>query len=229
MTTKSGIKGCKVQVYWGHTRVTLGDMVVDGGDDHVWYFYGNEATPLQHAPISSKKLIILATEGATTRPLVNYELEPIEGTLTVPAAMPAYDSIEASYYYYNSTPLDLTTRGFRVETLPHSYDVDIYNQPHYCVHNQYPSKVKFDLVLTSEAQRNLLTESLMHSYYFILIDNQIDAGYGLRAYEGPIRSDEQWSVYKGENYLLPIEMDVQNFGIYDSTSDTIDWTAYWNA
>ena len=226
MVRRSGTNGCYVGVYYGHTRINSAPMVVDGGDDHIWYFYGNEATPLAHYPVSTQNLIIIATLAGVSRVLVNYELEPLQGSITIGAALPAFDSVTASYYYYNSSDNALLTHGFEVDFPEHNFELSIFGEPVYTLSHNFPTKVRFDVVLTSESQRNLLTEAMQYGYFFILIDKYIDAGYGLRAYEGPIQSNEQASFFKGKPYLLPIVLEVQQCGVWAEATDTIDWTAF---
>jgi hypothetical protein len=203
-------------------------MVVDGGDDHVWYFYDNDATPNRRFPISTKNIRLVGTKGGDSEFIVNFDLEPISGTLTVDASLPAYDSISASYYYYvNVTDgVDILTQNFMVEFPRPVSDVDIWGQPHYSEINNYPHKLKMNVVLTAESQRNLLTEAMFNAYYFLVIDKNFDSTFGLRAYEGPLWSDEQGSIGKGASYLLPIELMVQQFGRYDATTNEITW-GWW--
>jgi hypothetical protein len=223
---KSGSYGCHVGVYWGHTRVTSAPMVVDGGDDHIWYFYGNEATPLAHKPVSTQNLIIIATLAGVSRVLVNYEIEPLQGSITIGAALPAFDSVTASFYYYNATPLSILTKDFDVPYPEHNYELSIFGEPVYTLNHNYPAKVEFKFVMSAEVQRHLLTESMERGYFFILIDRYIDATYGLRAYEGPIVSGEVAAFQKGKSYLLPIVLEVQQRGLWTEATNTIDWTAF---
>ena len=144
--------------------------------------------------------------------IVNFDLEPISGTLTVNADLPAYDEVEADYYYYIDFDIDILTQNFKTEFPKPIAELDIWGQPHYQVKNNYPHKVTFRVVLTNETQRNLLTKSMFYADYFILMDKNIDNDFGLRAYEGPIWSNEQGSVQKGASYLLPIELMVEQFG-----------------
>jgi len=215
----SGIEGCKITIYFGHTRVT-DEALGATGDDHVWTFV--------HSPVGTKNLRLIGTIGADSEYIVNYDLSPIAGILTVAAVLPAYDSISASYYRYaNITDgVDILVQDYKVEFPKPVADIDIWGQPHYQEHNNYPHKVSFKVVLSAEGQRNLLTESMFRSFRFILIDKNIDETYGLRAFEGPLWSDEQGSIKKGASYLLPIELMVQQFGLYDLDDNEITW-GFW--
>lgn len=220
MSYQAMLDPTKITIYFGHTRVSNEALDVDVGDDHIWYF--------DHAPVSTENLRLIGTVGGESEFIVNFDLEPISGTLTVDAALPAYDSIAAWYFYYVEIEdgADILIQDYRVEFPRLISNVDIFGQPHYQVHNNYPHKVSFKVVLTNEAQRNLLTEAMFYSYYFILIDKNIGATYGLRAYEGPIWSNEQGSIRKGASYLLPIELMVEQFGSYDADDNEITWGFY---
>lgn len=218
-----------IAVYYGNTHVSAGTMVVDGSNDHIWYFYGTEATPIRHYPISSKNLILLGTKSGVSRFLVNYTLEPLTGKITIPASFPVFDSITAWFYYYTiATPIPVLTQNFLVEIPDPSYQPSIWDEPSYVLHNVVPTAVNFNMVLSDESQRNLLTESIMHGYFFLIVDKYIPDTYGIKAYEGPIISKEQMSLYKGLSYLLPIKMSVCQVGSYDHTSATINWEAFKN-
>lgn len=208
MSISNLTKGCKITVFFGHTRVD-NEALGATGDDHVWTF--------TNSPVSSKNLRLIGTVGADTEFIVNYDVEPISGTLTVDAVLPAYDSIAAWYFYYTNTADgdDILTQNFKVEFPRPVADIDIFGQPHYQIHNNYPHKLTMKVVLSNESQRNLLTESMFSADFFLVLDKNIDADFGLRAYEGPLWSDEQGSVEKGASYLLPIELFVQQFGAID--------------
>jgi hypothetical protein len=220
---KSGTRGCYVTIYFGNTRLTGKTLTPDPAatpDDHLFYF--------ANTPVSTRNLRLIGTVGADTEYIVNYDLEPISGALTVDAALPAYDSIDADYFYYTNLTdgLDILVKDYHVTFPKHSSVIDIFGQPHFQDQNNYPYNVNFKVVLTSEDQRNLLTQAMFWNHYFILIDKNFDASYGHRAFEGPIWSDEQGSMYKGASYLLPIELNVQQFGSYNATTDEITW-GFW--
>lgn len=221
--TKSGMQGCKITVYFGNTRVTGETLTPDPAatpDDHLFFF--------AHHPVSTRNLRLIGTIGGVTEFIVNYDLEPISGALTVGAALPAYDSIDADYFYYvNITDgVDVLVQDYRVLFPKHAGEADMFGQPHFQDQNNYPQTVSFKLVLSGEWERNLLTEAMFGNFYFILIDKNFDATYGHRAFEGPLWSEEQGSLYKGASYLLPIELNVQQFGSYDLTTDEITW-GFW--
>lgn len=221
MSYRALLKGTKIAIYFGHTRETDEALTVNPGDDHEWTF--------DNYPVSTKNLRLIGTFGGEQEFIINYSLEPLTGTLTIPATLPAYTSIAASYFYYVNTAdgANILVQDYRVEFPRPTADIDIFGQPHYQIHNNYPHKVSFKVVLTNELQRNLLTEAMFFSYYFIVIDKNIGATYGLRAYEGPLWSNEQGSIKKGMGPLLPIELMVQNFGSYDEDDNEINWS-FWD-
>ena len=208
MSYASTTKGCKINIYFKNTRVTA-ETLNTTGDDHVFTF--------DHAPVSTKNLRLVGTFGGVNEFIVNYDLEPISGKLTVAAALPAYTAIVADYFYYANIEdgIDILVQDYRVSFPKPVADIDIWGQPHYQIHNNYPHVVRFKVVLSNEAQRNLLTEATFHAAYFLLLDKNIGETYGLRAYEGPLWSDEQGSIRKGASFLLPIELFVQQFGNID--------------
>lgn len=214
MTYNRVIEEYGVSIYYGCDRISEETLSNDAVNDHVFWF--------AHAPVSTRDLRLKGYIGADWEYIVNFDLEPLTGRLTAAAALPAYDSVDAWYNYYNSYELRILTVDFKVESPSLVSDLDIWGQPHYTVHANYPSDVNFKLVLRSEPQRNWLTESTLRSCYFLLIDKGIPETYGIRAYEGPIWSSEQASLYKGASPFLPIKLMVQQFGLYSlETGDTI--------
>lgn len=205
-------QGSFLYVFWGCDRIADETLTADTVNDHVFW--------TDYSPVSTKGLILRGYVGADWEFVVNFDLEPLSGRITVDASLPAYDSIHAWYGYYENQELDIVTKDYRVTFPQLMAEVDMWGQPHYSVHNNYPTKVSFKWVLFNEESRNLLTESMFSSCYFILIDKGTSATYGIRAFEGPIWSDEQGSLFKGASYLLPIEVMVQQFGLY--TEEIID-------
>lgn len=204
-TAKSS--GCRIYIYWGCTRISNEALTQDPVETDTWWF--------ANTPVSTKNLRLIGTEGADSEFIVNFDLEPLTGRLTIDAAVDqpgGYDSIAAWYFHYDDLEIDIMTKGYKVEFPRLTSEVDIFGQPHYTVHNSYPHKVSFRVVLQREQSRNLLTESMFHACYYILLDKGTGVTYGVRAYEGPLWSDEQSSLYKGASYLLPIELMVQQFG-----------------
>jgi len=183
-------------------------LVQDAINARVWWF--------ANVPVSTENLRLVGTIGADSEFIVNYNMEPLTGRLTIDPALPIYDSVAAWYWHYTglNDGVDLLVVNYKVEFPKLVSEVDIWAQPHYQKHNNYPHSVSFSLVLSSESMRNLLTESMFYGYYFILLDKNIGYQYGLRAFEGPLWSDEQGSVKKGLTPLLPIEIFVQEFGMY---------------
>lgn len=202
--------GCRIYIYWGCSRETDEELTQDAVETDTWWF--------DNTPVSTKNLRLIGTSGADEEFIVNFDLEPLTGRLTIDAAVDpvgGYDSISASYNYYDDLEIDIMTTNYKVTMPSLSSELDIFGQPHYQVHNQYPNNVTFNIVLERESSRNLLTEAMFRACYFLLLDKGTGATYGVRAFEGPIESDEQGSLYKGASHTLPIKLDVQQFGLVD--------------
>lgn len=202
------LDGNYISIYFGHTRHSNESLTLDPylADDHTWYF--------AHTPVSQKNLRLLGTKSGNNSFIVNYTLEPLTGKLVVDSSLPAYDSIAAWYFSYTDYELDVLTKGWKPISRTPSPEIDIFGKPWYTVHNFYPAYIDFRIVITSEAQRALLTEPMFKASYFIAIDKGIPQEYAQRAYEGPIYSDEQLSMYKGYSNLIPTKLFVQGFGKY---------------
>lgn len=204
-----------VKIFYGCTRILAETLTKDAVENRTHWFANNSATPsASYAPISTRDLRLKGYIGADWEFVVNFTLEPLTGRLDCAAALPEYDSIVADYNYFEETYVKILTTDFKVNFPLLSSDVDIYGQPHYTVHANYPSDVSFKFVLRDELWRNYLTEATLRSCYFLLIDEGIPETYGIRAFEGPIWSDEQGSLYKGASPFLPIKLLVQQFGLY---------------
>lgn len=155
--------------------------------------------------------------------VVNIDLEPITGRLTLAAHLPVYTTVKSSYYSYADIDggVNLLTKNFKVNFPKQQSELDIFGQPKYAVHNNYPHTVSYRLVILNELARNLFTEATFNSMYFILIDNNLPGGFGLRAYEGPLWSNEQGSINKGASNLVPFELNVEQFGMFEG-NDPVD-------
>jgi len=208
--------GMYVTIYVGHTLVS--DETLNATpDDHVF--------TMDHAPVSTQNLRLIGTKGAVSRPLVNFTLEPLTGTITIPDSFPAFDSITASYYYYTDYELDILTKDYKVEHTTSNYELAIDGSVVPTIPlKKVATRVSFKAVLSGENQRQLLTETVERQYYVILIDKNVDEDYGLRAFEGPVVSSEQASFQKGLSYLLPVAIEpVCMYGSYDEDDDEIAW------
>jgi hypothetical protein len=62
-----------------------------------------------------------------------------------------------------------------------------------------------------------------NGYFFLLIDKYVPATFGVRAWEGPLISNEISSFYKGRSYFIPIQLNVMQHGFWTKASDTIAW------
>ena len=200
--------GCRVYLYWGCSAYVSDETLTkDNTETHVHWF--------ANYPVSTRRCLLAGHIGADWEFIVNAELEPLTGRLTCAAVLPEYDSVHAWYYYYENYELNIMTQGYQVLFPKWSSEISIWGQPKFADHNNYPHEVPFRIVLDTEAARNLLSESMFLGCYFLLIDKGIPEGYGIRAFEGPLHSDEQGSLYKGASYLLPVELQPQNFGGYE--------------
>lgn len=205
--------GCRIYIYWGCARETAEALTKDGTETDTWWF--------DNIPVSTKNIRLLGTIGAASEFIVNFDLEPLTGRLTCGDELPEYDSISASYFYYEDLELNVLTDSYMVVFPKLTSEVDIWGQPHYQVHNQYPHKLTFNVVLYGETMRNLLTEAMFKACYFLVLDKGTGATYGVRAFEGPIHSNEQGSLYKGASYLMPTELMVQQFGLVQEASEGV--------
>jgi len=200
--------GCRIYIYWGCSAYIEDEtLTADGAEDRVAWF--------ANTPVSTRNLRVVGYIGADWEFVVNFDLEPLTGRLVYSGDLPIYDSVHVWYYYYEDYEFDILTTQYKVTFPKWSADVDIFGQPRYADHNNYPHAVNFNMVLDTEVLRNLLSEAMFLGCYFLLIDKGIPEEYGIRAIEGPLWSDQQGSIYKGASYQLPIELQVQQFGGYD--------------
>jgi len=209
---KSGLAPAYLTIWIGLTRHTL--HALNNVSPSVWEF--------PHVPVSTQNLIIIGTLAGVSRVVVNYTLEPIQGTLTMDAAYPAFASVVASFYQYG-VEIKVLTRDLQVEYTSPNYEMSIYGEPVYVLSKTFPTKLSFNVVLTAENQRNLLTQAVENGWFFLVIDNNTLATYGIRAWEGPITSNDVSSFFKGKPYLLPIVIPVAQHGMYNDTTDVIVW------
>lgn len=202
------VRGCKVDIFFGHTRVANEILSAHPDDDHTFIFANTH--------ISTQNLRIVGTFGGNDEFVINYDLEPITGRLTIGAALPVYSQVKvSSAHYVNLTDtLQILTKDYKVLFPRPVGEPDIFGQPVFQNLNNYPDKVTLKTPLTNEAQRNLLTEAMFRSFYFTLIDNNTGFATGQRCFEGEIWSDEQGSVKKGAPILLPIELFPNQFGLF---------------
>ncbi len=197
--------GCRIYFHFGCTRATDEALTQDGVETDTWW--------TDFTPVSTKNIRLVGTIGADTEFIVNFDLEPLTGRITIDDTLPEYDSISASYYHLTDIEGDIMTVGYKVFFPRPISEADMFGQPHYQIHNNYPEKVTGRLVLETDTSRNLLTEATFYACYFIMKDTGTGATFGVRAFEGPIWSDEQGSLQKGASYLMPFELSVQQFGL----------------
>lgn len=174
---------------------------------------------LEHFPVNTDDLRLIGFIGADWAFLGNFDLEPLTGRITIPDIYPAFDEIHAWYTHYINFEISMLTKDFMVPLPRATPEIDVARKPIYTKGTRYPSTVDFKMVLVNEHQRNLLTESILHNYNFLLLDTGIPEQYGLRAYEGGMVSDEQGSMFKGYSYLMPTVLEVQQFGLVDRAID----------
>lgn len=201
------LNGNYLSIYFGNTRRTADVLTADPfGDDHIFYF--------PYYPVSTRKLWIQGYYGGSWHWILNYQIEPLNGKLTVAAHLPAYTQVKANYFRYVNYELDILTKNFKPIPRTPQADIDCWNQAHYTIHNFYPDRLEFGIVGTRESQRALFTEAMFFAYYFIIIDKGIPQEYAMRAYEGPLFSEEQLSMYKGYSNVMPSTCYIQEFGKY---------------
>lgn len=200
--------GCRVYLYWGCSVYVSNETLTKDGVETDTHWFAN-------TPVSTRRIRLVGWIGADWEFIVNAELEPLTGRLTCAAALPEYDSVHAWYYYYESYEFNIITQNYKVLFPKWVSEIDIWGQPRFADHKNYPHEVPFKIVIDTETARNLLTESMFNGCYFLLIDRGIPEDYGIRAFEGPLHSDEQGSLYKGASYLVQVELQPQNFGRYE--------------
>lgn len=218
-TWSAAVEPCKISLYWGCSEFVSNETLTKDTIETDTHWFANY-------PVSTRRLRVIGYIGADWEFIVNFDLEPLTGRLTVAAALPEYDSVHAWYYYYDQVELKVITTQYQVTFPKWVAEIDIFGQPRFADHNNYPHAVNFNIVMDTESARNLLSESMFLGCYFLVLDKNIPETYGLRAFEGPLWSDQQGSLFKGASYLLPIEVQTQQFGAYEpERSGTITDTA----
>ena len=201
------------------TEVWAGDESGGGAQWAISSGFDLKTYWLEHFPVNTDNLRLIGYIGADWAFLGNFDLEPLTGRITIPDNYPAFDEIHAWYNYYINVEFDILTKDFMVPLPRSTPELDVNKKPIYTKGTRYPSTVDFKMVLVNEHMRNLLTESILHNYNFLLLDTGIPEQYGLRAYEGGMVSDEQGSIFKGYSYLMPTTLEIQQFGLVDREFD----------
>ena len=202
------VEPCKVSLYWGCSVYVENETLTKDAVETDTHWFANY-------PVSTRRLRVVGFIGADWEFVVNFDLEPLTGRLTVAAALPEYDSIHAWYHYYDNIELKVITTNYQVTFPKWVSEIDIWGQPRFADHNNYPHAVNFNIVMATESARNLLTESMFNGCYFLVLDINTPEEFGLKVFEGPLWSDQQGSIFKGASYLLPIEVQPQQFGRYE--------------
>lgn len=210
MTVIQTLKNLMVSIYWGNTIETDETLTPDAIEAGVYW--------TDHFPVNldPRYWRIIGWIGVKWAFLGNVTIEPLTGRIELFAGYPAFDSVHLDYSHYVNMEIDIITKDYKTPLPRNAGEPDVFGQIRRAKLNRAPATVDFKWVLTNENLRNLLSESIMKNYNFLLLDNNIDETYGLRAFEGGFVSDEQGSMYKGEDYLLPLTMEVDQFGIIDA-------------
>ena len=210
------IKNLLVSVYWGNTLATDETLTADAVEVHNPGVAGGVYWT-DHFPVNTDARYwrMIGWVGAEWAFIENFDLEPLTGRITLFNGYPIFDSVHLWYSYYINYEFDIPTKDYKTPLAQNPGEPDVFGQTRRTKLNRYPATVDFKWILFNESVRNLLTESMMKNYNFLLLDNNIDETYGLRAFEGGFVSDAQGSIFKGESYLMPMIMEVEQFGIVD--------------
>jgi len=210
------IKNLLVSVYWGNTLATDETLTADAVEVHDPGVAGGVYWT-DHFPVNTDARYwrMIGWVGAEWAFIENFDLEPLTGRITLFNGYPIFDSVHLWYSYYINYEFDIPTKDYKTPLAQNPGEPDVFGQTRRTKLNRYPATVDFKWILFNESVRNLLTESMMKNYNFLLLDNNIDETYGLRAFEGGFVSDAQGSIFKGESYLMPMIMEVEQFGIVD--------------
>ena len=210
------LKGLTIFSFFGKITHT-GESLSGSGTD--WTF--------ANTPVSQQGLRLIGTNDSGTGFILNYELEPISGQLTLPEVL---TDVTATYNQYSGTIQFVVETGtWQPKTTRPRQDQDIYGSFHANIPNMKPSSVDFKVILSTPGENalNFVAGQVIRANWFILMD-----GASNKAYEGYLLSDRSFSVNKGYEPFIPGELLVEFFGSFDidgnSGSGVINWSAFNN-
>jgi hypothetical protein len=210
------LKGLTIFAFYGqisHTSEAL------SGSGTTWYF--------ANTPVSQQGLRLIGTNDSGTGFILNYEIEPISGQLTLPES---WSGVTANYNQYSGTVQFLTETGtWDPKTQKPRQRQSMWGNWHTNIPNMKPSSVMFSVVRTTPGEQvlNFVADQVIRAKWFLLMD-----GESGKAYEGHLLSDRSFSVNKGYEPFIKVELLCEWFGSFDpdanSGSGVIDWTGFDN-
>lgn len=210
------LKGLTIFAYYGAIYHSAEVMSGSGTD---WTF--------ANTPVSQQGLRLIGTNDSGTGFIMNYELEPISGQLTLPES---WSGVTAYYNQYSGSIQFVTETGtWRPKTQRPRQRQSMWGNWHTQIPNMKPSSVDFKVVKTTpgETVLNLVADQVIRANWFLLMDGQSN-----KAYEGNLLSDRSFSVNKGYDPFIKCELLCEFFGSFDmdgnSGSGVIDWSAFDN-
>ena len=209
------LSGLGIFVFFGNTHHTLESLSGSGVN---WQF--------GYMPVCQRGMRLIGTNASGTGFILNYELEPISGALTLPES---WHSVTATYYNYSgAAAFQLDPGSWLPDIRTPSQQEDIWGGSHAVVPNVIPAGVKFTVIRTTANDTiiGLIAPLIIKACWFLLMD----PASGL-AYEGNVISQRMFAVDKGNEPFIPCQMTVENFGSFTidpSGSGSIDWQAFTN-
>lgn len=208
------LKGLIIFAFYGSVT-HVGESLSGSGTD--WTF----ANPV----VSQQGLRLIGTNDSGTGMIMNYELEPISGQLTLPES---WSGVTANYSQYLGQFQFVTETGtWGPKTQRPRQRQSMWGNWHTFIPNMKPASVNFKVVLTTPGENvlNLLATSVIRARWFLLMDGESN-----KAYEGYLLSDRSFSVNKGYDPFIKAELLPQYFGSFDRTgnsgSGVIDWSGF---
>jgi len=210
------LKGLTIFAYFGAIYHSAENLSGSGTD---WTF--------ANLPVSQQGLRLIGTNDSGTGFIVNYELEPISGALTLPES---WSGVTANYNQYSGSIQFLTETGtWNPKTQRPRQRQSMWGNWHTNIPNMKPNSLPFKVVRTTPGENvlNYVADQVIRARWFILMD-----GASNKAYEGYLLSDRSFSVNKGYEPFIAGELLPQYFGSFDRTgnsgSGVIDWSGFDN-
>lgn len=209
------VQGRTIFAYFGNSG-TVGEGLTGAGTE--WFF--------ANTPIVSNMddIRLLGSRSGVPFFIVNFEVEPLSGKLTVNSTdATGLTAITANYQsYLGLTQFVVSTGSFVPGFSTPTPRQDIGGMWHYTRKNTYPQNLNFNIIQNFDniAFKLFASDAIVKSEQFLVIDL-----ITRRTYEGFLTSPQMLTVQKGEDPLIPVTLFVQPFGKYDVDTDEIDWTA----
>ncbi len=212
------VEGLTLYTFYGNTRQTSALF----GSGTTWYFPSVTDT----TPIVRDDMRLIGYRGvANPFFIVNFQVEPITGTLTLNTAdSTGITHISGTYDQYNGfTQFVIGTDTWDPSIPDPSGNTDITGRTIYDVKYSILNRLDFSIMMRTEnvAINGVVSDAIEKSEQFMILDAQTD-----RAYEGFLRSKNFRSVNKGKNPFAPATLYVQQYGTMTAVSgviESIDW------